>query len=298
MVLVGRVITPEGQPQSGIAISMADARGASGNPGLSEPDGQFTVVVNAPDRRLTQGSLLAVDTRLRWLGLAVGLNLEGPQAQVDAQPDTRAIDPLRLMAATHEVQLSIAAAAAPGPYQATLDLVAPDGTSQPLVSENERYLVAPLPKARYELRVAAADATNRLTSVFRIRDIAPNWNLGRSLVGDTLMNVPNFAAGQTFAPDATVRWDAVAGAKAYELELGGNSQAPNYLWRTLTTQTEALLIFPEGRPPAGNYTLSLSAWDAPDLPAAAQAQPGAPPPSSYSPSGRYRRSMRQISISF
>lgn len=296
MVVSGRVVDPDGSPRSGVLMTLADANGASGNPALSEPDGRFSVVVNAPGRRLNEGTLLAVDTRRRYLGLALGLNLEGPQTTLGEQPQTRSLEPLQLMAATHEVQLSIAAANGPGPYQATLFLVAPDGTSAPLLSENERYRVAPLPNARYELRAAAADASGRLSSVFRIDDIQPDWGLGRSVVGDTLLAAPILEPGQSFAPGITVRWGAIEGAKAYQLELSGNSLAPNYIWRTLTTDTRAALIFPEGRPPEGTYTFSITAWDAADLPAAIQARPNVPPPSSYSPKGRYRKSRSQVNI--
>ncbi|MEB3198278.1 MAG: carboxypeptidase-like regulatory domain-containing protein [Candidatus Sericytochromatia bacterium] len=296
MVVSGRVVDATGTPRSGIVVSVADAFGAAGNPATSDLEGRFSVVLTAPERRLQRGTLLAVDSRRKWLGLVTELNLAGAQVTVDGDPKTPGADPIRLSEAVHETQLSIDGTAAPSSFNASLELLGPDGTSQPLVAEGGRFLVANLPGGRYDLRAVATDSANRLSSSFRVVNLEFPWRVATSRQGDIMLAPPQFVRGLSYTPGQTLRWLPVWGARAYALELSGNPLAPDFSWQALTTGTETAFVFPGGRPPAGRYTLTLTAWDAPDLPQAAQAAPGAPPPTRYEPRLRYRKASRSITV--
>ncbi|MEB3329615.1 MAG: carboxypeptidase-like regulatory domain-containing protein [Candidatus Sericytochromatia bacterium] len=293
IVVTGRVATADGVGRGGVVVALADGRGAAGNPATTEADGRFSLVLTAPDRRVEQGTLLAVDGRRRFMGLLAGVQLQGPEAALDALPGTPALDPVRLVEADHEVRLSIDGRAAPVAFTAHLDLVGPNGASLPVAPDDGRYLVARLEGARYELRIEASSGDQAVTTVSRVRNVPLTWSAGFSVIGDTLLAPPAFADKQPFQPGALLRWGAIEGAKAYELEL---TNGAGYVWRALSVTNEAPFVFSEGRPPAGTYSLTLTAWDAPDLPAALQATPGRPVPARYEPTGRYRKATRRVAV--
>ena len=291
----GLVVDAQGLPVPDVLVMVADATGTSSNPATSAADGSFTLVIEAAGGRVEAGNLLAVDTRGRWLGLATGLTIAGEGDVIDAVPGTPGDDPLALVAATHEVRLSLDRTAFAGPAPAGIELVAPDGSSLGLYGAATRVMAANLPDARYDLRVDGLDATSDTRSVILRHGLPLDFATDHTDIAEALLAPPEFSPPPTLVPGDVLAWRPVTGARGYGLTLsdldGGTAG-----WEGFSFAPSLPFQYPAAALASGRYSLELQAWDADGLTPRSVAALGPSQLRITLPPAGYRRSSRRVII--
>lgn len=260
---VGRVVDPDGNELPGLTVVLEDADGAVSAPATTGSNGDFELQVFAPGGKVTNGTLLAVgESGNNWIGLATGVTLSAEAPDLDLDRHHPGNSPLVAQPATHPLRIVLDATAVGGQANVALELVGA-GATLAIPIENGVARVAALPGTHYALRAEFVDGNLGTQSKLYLDELPVNFQAAESVVEAAMLAPPYVTSPLFWAEGEILAWQEVTGAKAYHVMLAGtDDQGP--LWEafgTLATQR-----FSHRQPLApGNYGLTVTAWDAPDL---------------------------------
>ncbi|HEY9724151.1 MAG TPA: hypothetical protein V6D47_19270 [Oscillatoriaceae cyanobacterium] len=256
ILLKGTLVDGDGNPAAGVTVTLGDSHGSAGAPTTTNDAGQFSLSVYTPDRRVVNGTLIALgDGDYPWMGVATGIQADLAHEIIDFDPGTPAIDPMRLVPAAHRLTLHVTGTGALPPLS-HVDLVGQDGTAMAVGFATDGALVADIPGAHYALDASAVDGMNGVSSRVHVEPLPIDFSTPDTEASATLLPPP-VATATAVIPGSPVAWSAVPGATGYQVTLSSDA---GMVWEAFTTATGLALSEPSlvGNAP---YGLTVIAWD-------------------------------------
>lgn len=292
-VVRGRVVNSVGQAVPDVMVMLHDARGSVGVPTSTAADGTFELVVSAPGGKVEAGTVLAVGAAgQRWLGVATGLEATTANPELDFDPATPGVDPMKVLSADHPVTLQVDA----GPWGAratvALEVVAPDGTSLSLPREGNQVWVADLPGVSYSLSGDAVDPERRTVGALRRQTVGIDFGASSSTIIEAFLAPPEVAPVAMLEQGARLAWAPVPEARGYTVSVAG-LDGQGFQWEGFTSAAE-IAFDHAGELSAGRYGITVTAIEADGLSPRTVAAVGARRLRVLPEGGDYRRASTQV----
>lgn len=258
----GQVVDPSGMGLEGVTLLLGADDGSHAGSTTTDAAGRFEMQIAGHGAQVENATIVALDTELgAWIGAATGLDIASGAAAIDFSPSHSGVDPLVMRPTTHELKIDVDDAGTGLSPRVFVDVAFAKSSHRILLFGHENTVrLAQLPGAQFGVEVEAADSMRSRQSMFVQRHVPIDFATAQTSFTATLLVPPQVQPLDTRSAARTIQWNAVPGARHYEVRLNSVSRR-SLEWEGFTSST-SLLLDTVGARLSGRYALQVVAWDA------------------------------------